>query len=103
MRSPESSAESRPDGAIVVRSPGIKDARMNDGQRAGNHRRAKLRIPGALKCRVVPEQNDAIAGGEYVKRDSAERWGGRRQHSPLERSSARNPQRFALAHDPLPR
>src|SRR5205823_6956141 len=95
MRSAESSAESRPDGAIVVGSPGIKDARVNDGQRAGNHRRAKLRIPDALKCRVVPEQNDAIAGGEYLERKPAQRRSGRSQGSPLQGGSASNGQSLA--------
>ena len=89
-RSAESPAQLRSNGAMVVSGPGIKDARMDDSEGARHHRRTELGIPNALKRRLVPEQDDAVAGGEYVKGQSTQHRSSRSQGSPLQRGSAGN-------------
>ena len=59
----ESAAESGPDRVMVVGGPGVKDAGVDDGEGARDHRRTELRIPNSLQRRRVPQQNDAVAGG----------------------------------------
>ena len=95
-RPAKNSAESGADRAMIVRGPGIKNAGVDDGEGARHHGRAELGITDALEGSLVPEQDDAIAGGEDVKRQPTQGGGGRGQGSPLERGPARNPQSFTL-------
>src|SRR5438445_772926 len=86
----------------VVDGPGVKDGGVDDGESAGDHGRAQLRIPYALECGFVPEHNDTVAVGERVEWKPTESWGSCRQHAPFECGSASNPKRFPLAHDRRP-
>ena len=42
------------DRLAIIGGPGVIDACVDDGQRSGDHRRAKLGIAHALQGRVVP-------------------------------------------------
>src|SRR5919201_4715064 len=53
-------AETRPDGSVVVRRPGVVDARVADREGAGDHRRTEPRFAHALQERLVPPEDDAV-------------------------------------------
>ena len=99
-RPAQSPAEPRAHGAMVVGGPGIEDARLNNRQGAGHHRWAEPGLSDALKCRLVPEEDNAVLRREHVEWNPAERGGGCRQRSPFEGGSARDPSRFVFTHEP---